>query len=245
MNFPLTRRELDPEQQSVAEEFDAYDGTYNDTVNKALSFTRQKVQSFVRAKAEDLLSLINKEFERPALLRILDVGCGIGNYHPFLVGRAGEIHGIDISQSCVVQAALRNPTVNYSTYDGIYLPYPDEHFDLTFCICVVHHVPPKKWTPFFRELNRVTKKGGLTAIYEHNPRHPLTRMVVRDCPFDRNAVLISAQETRSKLIESGFVDVSTRSVLTLPPWAWTAGANRLLSFLPFGTQYRAIGRARS
>jgi ubiquinone/menaquinone biosynthesis C-methylase UbiE len=234
---------MDPQQQAIATEFDRYKESYDDAVNRAIAFSGQKVESFTRAKATDLVRIITSHFPSPKQLKLLDVGCGIGNYHPFLTPVVGAVSGVDVSRACIAKAKERNPEVSYSAYDGDRLPYPDGQFDVSFCICVLHHVPPGRWPAFVSEMRRVTRQGGLIVVYEHNPKNPLTRKVVRDCEFDRDAVLLTMAQTRELLTSAGCADVTTNSILTLPPLGRLIETlDSIFSSLPFGSQYRAIGR---
>jgi ubiquinone/menaquinone biosynthesis C-methylase UbiE len=233
---------MDPQQRAIAEEFDRYRETYDLAVNQAIAFSGQKVESFTRAKARDLLRTIVSHFDSPTPLNLLDVGCGVGNYHQFLTPIVGAVSGVDVSRACIAKAQERNPAVSYSVYDGDQLPYPDGQFDVTFCICVLHHVPPDRWQQFVNEMRRVTRAGGLIVVYEHNPKHPLTRKVVRDCAFDRDAVLLSMAQARGLLANAGCSNVVTRSILTLPPMGrLVEKLDALFAKLPFGSQYRAVG----
>jgi ubiquinone/menaquinone biosynthesis C-methylase UbiE len=233
---------MDPQQRAIAEEFDRYRETYNLAVNQAIAFSGQKVESFTRAKAHDLLRTVASHFDSPNELSLLDVGCGIGNYHPFLSPVAGSVSGVDVSPACIAKAQERNPAVSYTVYDGDELPYRDQQFDVTFCICVLHHVPPERWSQFVSEMRRVTRAGGLVVVYEHNPKNPLTRKVVRDCEFDRDAVLLTMAQTRRLLMTAGCSDVTASSILTLPPiGAFVERLDGLFAKLPLGSQYRATG----
>jgi ubiquinone/menaquinone biosynthesis C-methylase UbiE len=233
---------MDPQQRAIAEEFDRYRESYDHAVNRAIAFSGQKVEAFTRAKAHDLLRTITSHFNSPSQLKLLDVGCGIGNYHPFLVPVVGTVSGVDVSSACIAKAQERNPAVSYSVYDGDRLPYPDGKFDVTFCVCVIHHVPPDRWQQFVNEMRRVTRAGGLIVVYEHNPKNLLTRKVVRDCEFDRDAVLLTMAQTRQLLTNAGCSDVATSSILTLAPLGgFVEKLDGLFASLPFGSQYRAVG----
>src|SRR5579872_2307747 len=236
---------MDPQQKAIAEEFDSYRETYDHAVNRAIAFSGQKVEAFTRAKAHDLLRTITAHFDSPRQLSLLDVGCGIGNYHQFLVPVVASVSGVDVSSACIAKAQERNSAVSYAAYDGDRLPYLDGKFDVTFCICVIHHVPPDRWQQFVNEMRRVTRAGGLIVVYEHNPMHPLTRKVVRDCDFDKDAVLLTMAQSRALLESAGCAEVATRSILTLPPMGgFIERLDGLFTRLPFGSQYRAIGHVR-
>jgi ubiquinone/menaquinone biosynthesis C-methylase UbiE len=233
---------MDPQQRAIAEEFDRYRESYDQAVNRAIAFSGQKVEAFTRAKAQDLLRTITSHFDSAKRLNVLDVGCGIGNYHPFLVPVVGSVSGVDVSSACIAKAQERNPAVSYSVYDGGRLPYLDGKFDVAFCVCVIHHVPPERWQQFVNEMHRVTRAGGMIVVYEHNPIHPLTRKVVRDCEFDRDAILLTMSQSRALLENAGCTEVATRSILTLPPvGGLVERLDGLFARLPFGSQYRAMG----
>ncbi|MGL4396241.1 MAG: class I SAM-dependent methyltransferase [Hyphomicrobium sp.] len=234
---------MDPQQRMIAEEFDGYRDTYNEAVNQAISFSGQTVDAFTRAKAADLLKQIAARFSAPKDVAVADIGCGVGNFHAFLEPVVGSISGIDVSSACIARAKERHPNVRYDVYDGSHLPYDSASFDVAFCVCVIHHVPPQQWQTFVTELCRIVRPGGMVAVYEHNPWNPLTRYVVGSCAFDRDAVLVAMPKMRELLHNAGCTDVTTRSILTLPPrGAMIEKADAMFSRLPFGAQYRAIGR---
>jgi ubiquinone/menaquinone biosynthesis C-methylase UbiE len=237
---------MDPQQRAIADDFDRYRETYDQAVNKAIAFSGLTVDKFITAKANDLIALIRSNFESPKNISVLDVGCGIGNYHPQLASAVGSVTGIDVSQACIERARSRNPSVDYDVYSGERLPYADHSFSVAYCVCVVHHVPPGSWQTFVNELARIVKPGGMVVIYEHNPWHPLTRKAVSDCAFDQDAVLIAMPRMRDLLRNAGCLRVSTRSILTLPPGPIISELlDALFSRLPFGSQYRALGFVRS
>lgn len=234
------------EHDAVASEFDSYRDSYSETVNKALIVPGLDVDYFTRVKAEMLLDIVRQHFGGTDGVSLLDVGCGVGNYHPLLIGRVGRLTGVEISQGSIDTARLANPDVNYVAYDGDTLPFGDGAFDAAYAICVVHHVPPASWTRFFKELHRIVRPGGLAMIFEHNPANPLTRRVVDRCPFDRDAVLLPRRQTHRLLRDAGFQAAAPRTILTIPSFGpVTRAIDRALGAAPFGAQYVAIGTKAS
>ena len=223
-------------------EFDAYRESYSDAVNEAISFSGLDVDFFTRAKAARLVSLIERRIGNPRGLSALDVGCGVGNCHALLRERIGKITGVDPSRECIAQARMRNPDVPYVVSDGNVLPFVDALFDVTFAICVMHHVPPKKWILFLSEMTRVAKPGGMVLIFEHNPLNPLVRKVVSSCPFDKNAVLLRMGQLTHYLNEAGLKNVFGRYILTVPSISgWLRAVDDALGFVPSGAQYFVAG----
>jgi SAM-dependent methyltransferase len=174
----------------------------------------------------------------------LDVGCGVGTFHPFARGMFSRLCGTDISAASIAQARRNHPDVEYQAYDGNILPYGDGTFDLAVTICVLHHVPPERWLGFLREIRRVVRPGGLVCVIEHNPLNPLTRLAVMRCEFDRDAVLLRAGRTRQLLKDAGLRHIDTR-YFALLPWATPLMRRIERGFrkLPLGAQYVACGVA--
>lgn len=228
---------MDPQQKTVAEQFDQYKNSYDDVVNDALEFSGLKVDLFTEFKSAYLIDLITRRFGINSNLNVLDIGCGIGNYHRLIGKQIAKLHGVDVSPACVAQARERNPNVAYDCYDGDHLPYADATFDVCFTICVLHHVPVASRKNFVSEMARVTRPGGLAVMFEHNPWNPLTRYVVNNCEFDVDAVLISMRESR-RLFSVQFDSVKTRSILTIPARGkLLSKLDAFVGTLPFGSQY--------
>jgi SAM-dependent methyltransferase len=232
------------EQPSDNSQFDAYAGSYDEAVNQSLAFLGMKVDYFTRVKAAYLQDLLRDHHGDIARLDVLDVGCGVGNYHALIADRFASLSGCDVSAACIGQAALRHPMVDYRHYDGGRLPFDDDSFDAVTTICVMHHVPPAQWPAFAAEMKRVLRPGGLAVVFEHNPLNPLTRRVVSNCEFDADAVLLRQGKTRELLNGAGFGDIRSRSILSLPSVGpVTRRLDLMFGRLSLGAQYFVRGVA--
>jgi SAM-dependent methyltransferase len=161
-----------------------------------------------------------------------------------LTGRIGRLAGVDVSSACLAKAAERNPRNDYRHYDGVHLPYAAASFDAASAVCVFHHIPVAERVNVAKDVRRVLRPKGLFAIFEHNPLNPLTRHVVNNCGFDKEAVLLRRQQAESLLEAAGFVDVHTRFILAIPAGGsvlrWV---DRVFARVPLGAQYITVGRA--
>src|ERR1700761_7840516 len=202
----------------MAELFDSYDHSYDAVVQSSIDFSGLSHGFFMAAKADILRNLLACHFGGGRAAAALDVGCGVGTFHPFVRGMFGRLCGTDISAASIALARRNHPDVEYQAYDGNILPYGDATFDLAVTICVLHHVPPQRWLGFLREIRRVVRPGGLLCVFEHNPLNPLTRLAVMRCEFDRDAVLLRAGQTRALLKDAGLRHIDTR-YFALLPWA--------------------------
>jgi len=224
--------------------FDAYAGSYDAAVNQSLAFLGLKVDYFTRVKAAYLIDLLERHFGDTRALDLLDVGCGVGNYHPLIGKSVGSLAGADVSAGCLEQAARRNPGVTYRHYDGGRLPFADGQFDAVTTICVMHHVPPAHWPAFAADMKRVVRPGGLAVVFEHNPLNPLTRRVVSNCEFDRDAVLLRQGKARALLEGAGFAQVRSRAILSIPSGGRVSRRLDLaLGLIGLGAQYLVKGVA--
>ena len=235
---------MEKARRNVKAHFDSYNQTYDATVNSAIAFSGLKVDFFTKAKAHYLVRILTERFGDISRIELLDVGCGIGNLHPFLTKAVGRTVGVDVSSDCIATARERNPSVDYRLYEGNRLPFADASFDVALTICVMHHVPPADWPLFARELRRVVKPRGVGLVFEHNPYNFLTRYVVSSCEFDKDAVLLNGGTAKRVLTEAGFSDVVVRHILSIPAASQSLlQVDKLFGRLPFGAQYYALGVA--
>jgi ubiquinone/menaquinone biosynthesis C-methylase UbiE len=226
----------------MAELFDAYSKSFGAVVQSSIDFAGIPHSFFTMAKVDALRELIATRLNRVHDPDMLDVGCGIGEIHPFVRGMFGRVCGADVSAASVAQARIRNPEVQYEVCVGENLPYDSATFDISIAICVLHHVLPAQWPGFLREMRRVVRSGGLVCVIEHNPLNPLTRLAVARCEFDRDAVLLRAGQARALMANAGLQDVRSHYFLMVPSAAPRArrvehGFRRI----PLGAQYIASG----
>ncbi|MCA0425365.1 MAG: class I SAM-dependent methyltransferase, partial [Proteobacteria bacterium] len=190
-----------------------------------------------------LIDIISDSIGHPADLSILDVGCGVGNYHPRVSSEFKKVYGVDISAESLAVAAKRNPNVHYSHYNGTSLPFPDQSIDVAFAVCVYHHIPVGLRPAITREVWRVLRPGGMFIIFEHNPANPLTMRVVNSCPFDADAVLLRPKETEKLMEDAGFSAIHSRHILSVPAAGrLLRNVDRIFARLPFGAQFYTAGR---
>lgn len=223
-------------------EFDQYDNNYKDLVNEALSFSGTDVTYYTKAKAHWFVHFLKKNYPDLKKLRVLDVGCGIGQIHPFLKGEFKELVGVDVSSKCLEKAKEANPENTYFLGDGNKLPFEDNEFDVALTICTMHHVPPENWEKFVQEIHRILKPQGALCVFEHNPYNPLTVKVVNNCVFDKDAVLLSTRKLKKIMQNSQYQSVGGPYIIFFP-WENKVlqSIEKVLTKVPFGAQYLMAG----
>ena len=225
-------------------EFDAHSETYREAVEESIAFSGTGLDFFTRAKADALLELATPRLGPPDRLGFLDVGCGPGETDHFLRGRVARLAGVDVAPEMVARARERNPWAEYRDYpDGGAIPFEDGSFDVTFAICVLHHVAPGRRAQLVSEMARVTRPGGLIALFEHNPLNPLTRRAVRDCEFDRDAELLTRRSAAGLLEQAGLAEPGGRYILFFTRESGLLrGIERRLGWMPLGAQYAVVAQ---
>lgn len=223
-------------------DFDQYKDTYRNEVENAIGFVGTGVDFFTRAKVAQLIELTTRRLGHPSHFKVLDVGCGVGLTERHLVDTFGSVWGVDVSEQSVQLATRAHPRAHFRTCQHEQLPFQDSEFDVAFAMCVMHHVLPEQWPGFLSEMQRVTRPGGLSVIFEHNPYNPLTRLAVSRCPFDADAVLLSMRQLRRLFTQTGFQQLEGRYILFFPWHArilqWLEGR---LGWLCLGGQYCVAG----
>jgi SAM-dependent methyltransferase len=223
--------------------FDRHSDTYREAVQDSISFSGADLDLFTRAKADALLELSGR-VGPPDRLAFLDVGCGIGETDAFLNGRVGRLAGVDVAPGMLERARTRNPWAEYRDYaSGEVIPFADESFDVCFAICVLHHVPRDQRLALVGEMRRVCRRGGLVALFEHNPHNPLTRRAVSGCEFDRDAELLTRRTAQELLSAAGLPRPDGRYVVFFPRESRLLRRfERRLGWLPLGAQYAAFAQ---
>jgi SAM-dependent methyltransferase len=224
-------------------DFNRYRQRYRDEVGRSVRFTGRDVDFFARIKTDCLIEAIERCAGAAAAARLLDVGCGVGVTDGFLHGRVRSLTGLDVAEGMVAEAAAANAGAAYVCGDGTRMPFADATFDVAFAICVFHHVPDPLHLPLLREMRRVTRPGGLVAIFEHNPWNPLTRLAVARCELDADARLLTMGRVRT-LMAAARLRVVDRRYIVWTPFE-SPGARRLEEWLrrvPFGGQYAVVAQ---
>ena len=80
------------------------------------------------------------------------------------------------------------------------------------------------------------------VIWEHNPINPFTQKIVKECIFDKDAVLIHSKKIKQHLKNAKLAKVQIRYTTFFPKIL--SGLNifdSFLGWLPLGGQYLAVG----
>jgi ubiquinone/menaquinone biosynthesis C-methylase UbiE len=118
----------------------------------------------------------------PAELTICDVGCGAGGDLGFwqdLGVPAGQLAGTELLADALEVARHRLPQADLRLVDDFMIPWPDQSFHVTWASMAMSSiVDPATRRKLFEEMRRITRRGGIVALYDFHIRKPTNRDVV-------------------------------------------------------------------
>lgn len=157
---------------------------------------------------------------------VLDVACGPGTLALRLAHRAGEVHGIDFSDSMLAvfrQKIEQEGHGNFALHcgDAQSLPYSDATFDAAFSMFGLMFFPDRKRG--FAEIHRTLKPGGSIAVASWAPvdQSPsmmtmfgALRAIKPDLPPPQRTIgtLENPEVFKQEMEDAGFRNVEIRRV---------------------------------
>jgi len=218
-------------------DFDQFSSAYEELLDRSVRVSGEGSEYFAEYKASYIVRLTGQDFQG----KILDYGCGIGLLSSALKRQLPKsvIHGYDVSAESLkmIKADL--------TSQGLFsddISCLDCDYDLTIVANVMHHLPLTERQEAISEIARRLAQCGQLVLFEHNPLNPLTRWVVKHCPFDHDAVLLRPAEARCYL-QKAKMAILRRDYLVFFPRILSPlrPLEPLLAWLPAGGQYALVG----
>lgn len=173
-------------------EFDLFATSYKQLLDQSLAISGDRSEYFADYKARYTAAMVSNGFSG----KVLDFGCGVGLGSKFLKKYlpGATLHGFDNSNASLQQI---DPSLSVQ---GLYtsdIRHLNHDYDLIVVANVMHHIPPQKRQDTIVDLRDRLSKNGKLLVFEHNPANPLTRWVVRHCPLDKDAILLSPKEIQT------------------------------------------------
>jgi len=135
--------------------------------------------------------------------RILDAGCGTGDYCGRFAAAGFEAVGLDLDPAMVEAARRRYPAVVFQCLDMMEIASLGSAFDLTFCIGnTAAHLPQEAFARFILAVKGILRPGGRWIFQVVNWDYILSRAEDR---FSLKTI-----ETQAATFEREYRDVSGR-----------------------------------
>lgn len=111
--------------------------------------------------------------------KVLDLGCGIGQYTKYFLDKGYDVTSSDISKKALGYLSSKMPTVRVVQQDmSEKLKFEDDEFDIVFANLSIHFFSKEDTEKLISEIRRILKKGGYfvgsvnsTAAYEYIKNH--------------------------------------------------------------------------
>ena len=120
--------------------------------------------------------LIRKVFFDQNKKKVLDIGCGTGEYSDCF--NPQNYTGIDIS-SDYIKYARKTRKGKFLVMDATNLSFPNESFDIILIAAIIHHLDDKNAHAVLRQAKRVLGKNGRILIMEDAKIRSLDNPIVR------------------------------------------------------------------
>lgn len=103
-------------------------------------------------------------------LKILEVGCGVGDFALYLAEQQGDVTAVDFSDKAIELAKkkceFQKKNVNFQIADAQALPFADNSFDVIFSCECLEHIPVPQFA--LTEMQRVLKPSGRLILTTEN-----------------------------------------------------------------------------
>jgi SAM-dependent methyltransferase len=137
--------------------------------------------------------------------RLLDVGCGSGDWLLSMQGLGWRVQGVDFDARAVQEARSRGLEIGLGSLEE--QAYPDAAFDAVTLNHVVEHLPDALAT--LRECRRLLRPGGTLVLYTPNGAsfgHAVFRAHWRGLEPPRHLQLFGPRSLGALLHDAGFAD---------------------------------------
>ncbi len=113
-----------------------------------------------------LRNIVNLLRQEPRIHRVLDAGCGDGNFTQSLLEAGFEMYGLDLSDGGILRAKERYPSchfANWSVYDDYRAAFPSvQSFDAVVSVEVIEHLYSPR--TFVQRSKEALVPGGLVIV---------------------------------------------------------------------------------
>jgi SAM-dependent methyltransferase len=224
-----------------SQEFDQYARDYKSLLDRSVQMSGDGAEYFCEYKARYIARYIAR-VEGPRFTgKILDFGCGIGLLSTRLKQHlpAATVHGYDPSPESIrlIPAELAAAGRFSDRLSNL-----DTDYQLAVLSNVMHHIAQAQRERTIVDIAAHLAPGGRLILFEHNPWNPLTRWVVRHCPFDEGVALLPPQEVAAYFGRAALA-IRKRDFIVFFPKMLSAfrALEPWLSWLPAGAQYAVVG----
>lgn len=133
------------------------------------SLSSEKTKRYFFGKPNERIPPFARMLEKRKMRRVLDIGCGFGRNSIYFIEKGFDTYGFDNSGMAVKALRKRLKEKKLRMHLKLHdsskrFPYKDGFFDATVSISAIHHSTYENVKKISKEIDRITKKGGLLLI---------------------------------------------------------------------------------
>lgn len=120
-------------------------------------------------------------FSPKSNIKVLDFGCGTGNYIKAICTYTDyHVYGVEPCKEMITFAQKQNPNIIIKPGNHLSIPYPDNFFEYVYMTNVVHQI--SDISTMYKEIYRVLKPDGILCICTESRRQLLNKYWIRYFP---------------------------------------------------------------
>lgn len=146
--------------------------------------------------------------------KILEIGCGTGEFSRLLAGCAAKVLALDLSTQMIRLARERSklyPNIDFIAADMLTYQLPDHQFDCIATLATLHHLPIEIT---LRKIKQALKPGGVFVCLDLYQRSDLSDLLFDSLAYPANIIVRMlktgkprpSKEVREAYLEHGKTD---------------------------------------
>lgn len=149
--------------------------------------------------------------------KILDIGCGGGEYTDILREKGFDVIGCDTLEDSIEFAKKKYPQCNFIKANVNNLPFNENYSDIIICIGIFEYMNDAEVNISLNEIKRVLKKDGLIILMMLSNSSIFYRLgLQKKTGTKKEGSRFNYQDERSRLLNLGYTNIKKRNIYIFP-----------------------------
>ena len=165
------------------------------------------------------VQFFKKNFREEANInkKIIDIGCGGGEYTNILRKKGFDVIGCDILEDSIKFAKKKYPKCNFIKANVDNLPFDKNYSDIILCLGIFEYMNRTEVDIALKEIKRVLKIDGMIILMMLSNTSIFYRLGLQKKTGKKNeGNRFNYYNERLRLLKSGYTDVKIRNIYIFP-----------------------------